>query len=453
MIAMYLRLSMADGDLGRDSKDVSNSIESQRAILWDFIHKRDDVSGEVREYIDDGYSGTNFNRPAFRNMLEDMKNGEIKIMLTKDLSRLGRNYIEVGDYMEQIFPILGVRYIAVNSNYDSKDFVGRTSGLDMSFMNLVNSLYSKDLSKKYRSAIETKWRNGQSTCGRMPLGYIRDPDTKGKWVIEPIAYEIVRKIYDMVNEGLDMKEMVDRLNEDQVMTPGQYREYIGHVRKVRRKVSDDEWLWDKVMLRRVLQTYEYTGALIQSKMRTITVGSGNRRTVPESERFITEGHHEPIVSIEEFERGNALICSMKKGAVVNNRNYPLADVMYCGNCGLKMDYKESMSEPFFICRHKKQVGAASTCSEHRYYKETVESAVRSALLKQLTELELMNVKIQSINKRMSGDKNDSPKLKKQIDALKNDKTTAYELYANGRIGKEEYIAKRDSIKERISKDR
>ncbi|MBE6018656.1 MAG: hypothetical protein E7233_13825, partial [Lachnospiraceae bacterium] len=170
MIALYLRLSLADGDLGNDGKDESNSIESQRAILWDYIHQRDDISGEVEEYIDDGYSGTNFNRPAFQTMLEDMKKGKIVTMLTKDLSRLGRNYIEVGDYIEQIFPMLGVRYIAVNSNYDSNEYLGFTGGLDMSFMNLVNTLYSKDLSKKWRSSVETKWKNGISTSGRMPLG-------------------------------------------------------------------------------------------------------------------------------------------------------------------------------------------------------------------------------------------------------------------------------------------
>ena len=179
MIALYLRLSMADGDLGRDGKDESNSIEHQRAILRDYVRRKDDISGEIEEYIDDGYSGTNFNRPAFKNMLEDMKRGRINTVLTKDLSRLGRNYIEVGDYMDQIFPRLGVRYIAVNSNYDSNNYIGSTSGLDMSFMNLVNSLYSKDLSKKYRSAVETRWKNGKSTSGRTPLGYMRDPDNRG----------------------------------------------------------------------------------------------------------------------------------------------------------------------------------------------------------------------------------------------------------------------------------
>ena len=301
MIALYLRLSMADGDLGRDGKDESNSIEHQRAILRDYVRRKDDISGEIEEYIDDGYSGTNFNRPAFKNMLEDMKRGRINTVLTKDLSRLGRNYIEVGDYMDQIFPRLGVRYIAVNSNYDSNNYIGSTSGLDMSFMNLVNSLYSKDLSKKYRSAVETRWKNGKSTSGRTPLGYMRDPDNRGCWLIEPAGCEIVRKIYDMVNEGLDLKGITERLNEEGVPTPGQYRESIGDVKTVSRKVTDREWLWDTNKVRKVLQTYEYTGALVQQKMKTIIVGSGSRRTVPEDERFVIENHHEPIITMAESE--------------------------------------------------------------------------------------------------------------------------------------------------------
>ena len=156
MIGFYLRLSFADGDLGKDNKEESNSIENQRLLLQNFMDSRDDIFGEVIEYVDDGYSGTNFDRPAFKKMLEDAKTGKIHTIIVKDLSRLGRDYIGVGDYLEQIFPVLGIRLIAVNSLYDSNDYVGKTIGLDISINNLVNSLYSKDLSKKYKSAVRTK---------------------------------------------------------------------------------------------------------------------------------------------------------------------------------------------------------------------------------------------------------------------------------------------------------
>ena len=446
MIAFYLRLSMADGDLGRDGKDESNSIENQRAILQDFVERRDDVTGEIIEYIDDGYSGTNFDRPAFKSMVEDMKKGVISTMLTKDLSRLGRNYIEVGDYMEQIFPLLGVRYIAVNSNYDSNDYIGNTIGLEMSVMNLVNSLYSKDLSKKYRSAMETKWSSGHATSGRAPFGYDRHPTIKGKWVIEPIAANIVRMIYDMINAGESMQEIIDQLNEAHVMTPGQYRERYGYLRHVRRKVSDEEWLWDKHMMYRILDNYEYTGALVQSKMKTIAVGSGSRRTVPKENRFVTEGHHEPIVTNEEFQRGRALIKSIKKGGVVNIRDYPLADIIYCGNCGLHMEYPTTAVETYVKCRHKQSVGKASGCADTHYPTDKIDYTVRRALLRQLQLMEELQDKILKSASEEEGTNDMIKTLDNQIAALKVDKTRAYESYAAGLISREDFVKKRDMIK-------
>lgn len=451
MIALYLRLSMADGDLGRDGKDESNSIENQRAILYDFVERRDDVSGEITEYIDDGYSGTNFERPAFKSMVEDMKKGRIKTMLTKDLSRLGRNYIEVGDYMEQIFPLLGVRYIAVNSNYDSNEYIGNTSGLEMSMMNLVNSLYSKDLSKKYRTAIETRWKRGHSTSGRAPFGYDRHPEIKGKWVIEPFAAGIVRKIYDMINDGLDISEIVERLNAEHVITPGKYREQFGYVSKVRRKVKDEEWLWDKRMMYRILANYEYTGALVQSKMKTIAVGSGSRRTVDKKDRFVTEGHHEPLVTKEEFLRGRALIRTMKKGGTVNTRDYPLADIIYCGNCGLHMKYPTVAVEGYVKCRHKSLVGSASSCSDTHYPTDRIDYVVRRALKRQLLILEELRggLEIKVLSEDSGSDL--LKELESEVSSLKIDKSRAYESYASGLISREDFIKKKDRINEEIGK--
>ena len=141
MIALYLRLSHADNDLGENNKDESNSIENQRKLLQDFVENNDELNGEIAEYVDDGFTGTNFERPGFLRMIEDAKKGKIGTIIVKDLSRLGRDYIGVGDYLEQIFPSMGIRVIAINSNYDSENFVGSTLGMDVSITNLVNSLY------------------------------------------------------------------------------------------------------------------------------------------------------------------------------------------------------------------------------------------------------------------------------------------------------------------------
>ena len=148
-IAIYLRLSLADGDLKKSSKDESNSIENQRMLLHDYIGKQEDLFGEIVEYVDDGYTGTNFNRPAFQKMIVDLKQGDIKVIVVKDLSRLGRDYIGVGDYIEQIFPLMGVRFIAVNNSFDSMKLNNGTPGIEVAVSNLVNNMYSGILRKRF----------------------------------------------------------------------------------------------------------------------------------------------------------------------------------------------------------------------------------------------------------------------------------------------------------------
>ena len=212
---LYLRLSIADGDLGKDNKDESNSIDNQRTLLVNFVQDRDDLSDEYIEYVDDGYSGTNFERPAFKRMIEDAKTGKIDTIIVKDFSRFGRDYIGVGDYLEQVLPILGIRFISLNNNYDSNDYLGKTMGIDMAIHNLVNNLYSKDISKKLKSALRVKWKNGQWTGGKPPFGYLRDSET-GEWLIDPVAGKYVRTIFDKAIEGCGTSQISYYMNEQKI---------------------------------------------------------------------------------------------------------------------------------------------------------------------------------------------------------------------------------------------
>jgi len=449
MIALYLRLSSADGDLGNDGKDESNSIESQRAILMDFIRQRDDLNDEVTEYIDDGYTGTNFERPAFKNMLEDMKRGLIKTVLTKDLSRLGRNYIEVGDYMEQIFPMLGIRYIAVNSNYDSNDYLGSTIGLDMSIMNLVNNLYSKDLSKKVSTAKRTMWKSGKSTSGRPPYGYIRDPADKCKWIIDPKPAAVVRRIFEMAAAGHTTRSITDELNRDRILTPGQYREASGQMKRVSRKVEDSEWLWNYRMIWRIINTSEYTGVMINGKVRRVNVGSKQTRTVPEEDRVVFHGHHEAIVSDELFSQAQKLCEKKGKSAAVNHDEFPLKDVLYCGCCGLRLHHKRSTSQTVY-CRHKNRTGNYSRCSGDVYSVQKINLAVNRALYKQLMMMTELSDDLARKQDSLPDISADLSRIDTRIEALLADKTRAYETYAVGLIGKDDYVTKREDIKEQVS---
>ena len=156
-LALYTRLSRADGDLGEDGKDESNSIENQKALIYEYIESREEFAGmEIQEYVDDGYTGSNFDRPGFQKMMDAVRQKKITTIIVKDLSRFGRDYIGVGEFLEQIFPVLGVRLIAINNNYDSNDYIGTTMGLDVAVSNLVNTMYCRDAGKKLHSANEVK---------------------------------------------------------------------------------------------------------------------------------------------------------------------------------------------------------------------------------------------------------------------------------------------------------
>jgi len=449
MIALYMRLSMADGDLGADGKDESNSIENQRTILMDFIIHRDDMDDEVTEYIDDGYTGTNFDRPGFKKMLEDMKSGNVKTVLTKDLSRLGRNYIEVGDYMEQIFPMLGVRYIAVNSNYDSREHAGNTIGLDMSIMNLVNNLYSKDLSTKVSTAKRTMWKSGRATSTRPPYGYISDPEDKSKWIIDPMPASTVMTIFEMADSGSTVREITAKLNSEHVLTPGQYREATGQMKRVRRKVDDSEWIWDYRMLYRILRTEEYTGVMINGKTKRINVGSKRNRQMPDKEKIRYEDHHEPIVSKEVFLRAQKLFKKTGKSGIINTDEFPLKDVLYCGNCGLRLHHKRSTSQTV-SCRHKYHAGEYSKCSDAVYSVSKINRIVCRALYKQLQIMSQLSDELEMKRASLPDTSGELRRIDMRIETLQTEKSRAYETYADGITTKDEYVSKREDIKNRIS---
>jgi len=187
-LALYLRLSLEDMDVHGDSpKDESNSIQSQRAMLRNYVNAIPALADRpILEFVDDGYTGTNFDRPEFQKMMDRIRTGDVTCIVVKDLSRFGRNYLEVGDYLEHLFPFLGVRFIAINNHYDSQDYVGSTGGMDVAFRNLIYQRYSQDLSEKVKAAKHMKMAQGKHICG-CPYGYKKKPGIKDQMFIDPEA--------------------------------------------------------------------------------------------------------------------------------------------------------------------------------------------------------------------------------------------------------------------------
>lgn len=449
-LAFYLRLSMSDGDLGSDNKDESNSIENQRILLQEYVDRHDELLGEIKEYVDDGYTGTNFDRPGFQKLLEDTKAGMVQCILVKDLSRLGRDYIGVGDYIEQIFPVLGVRFIAVNNHFDSASHGGVGMGLDLAVTNLINNLYSRDISKKVRSAVRVKWKQGYATAGDVPFGYIKDTENKGKWKIDPVASKYVRRVFDLALEGRNTSQIAYRLNEEKIPTPGLYlKEKRSNIVGI---VSpDSELLWNPAKVWITLNKYEYTGALVMGKKKTLMLGSETRVRVPKEDQIVTEGAHEAIVTHEEFEAAREVIHTVGKGCIVNKIEFPLRKFVHCGTCKRLMEYRIVEGEGTFRCGHKRSTGIHSSCYGGRFREPIVNANVSYAIHNMLHTAKFLQGKLQqdSVAKSVSLELPDIDKLQKEQEVLNEERVRQYEAYADGVIGRNEYISKKRKISEQI----
>ena len=245
-IAAYLRLSKADeGGL----REESNSISMQRALIQTYIDSHF-TDCKVTEYIDDGFSGTDFNRPGVRKLLEDAKNGKLDCVLVKDFSRFGRDYVEVGAYLEQIFPFLGIRFISINDCYDSADGKGSPAEPDVSFKNLLYDLYSKDLSQKVKSALRARKENGEYISPCEPFGYEKSPDDRHMLVVCEDEAAVVRRIFGLAREGVTSCQMAKLLNAENVPTPIEFKIRKG---KTGRKPKGDRFYWDSTVICSILR--------------------------------------------------------------------------------------------------------------------------------------------------------------------------------------------------------
>ena len=272
-IALYLRLSQEDVDIRRNAaKDESNSISAQRSLITRHIDETPDLCNLPRlEFCDDGFSGTNFSRPDFQRMIELTKQGEIGCIIVKDLSRFGRDYLEVGDYLEHIFPFLGIRFISVNDHYDSSAHDGKTVGMDITFRNLIYDYYSKDLSSKVKTAMRSKQEKGEFiTC--FTYGYKPSPENKHKMVIDESAAEIVREIFDAVIAGKTTSEIAANLNARGVPTPNEHK-------GVRRK-DKGEPQWTHPRITYMIRNIKYTGVMTNHTRESRFIRDKNQRRVP-----------------------------------------------------------------------------------------------------------------------------------------------------------------------------
>lgn len=295
-IAIYMRLSKED----EFSHEESNSISMQRLLLQDYVREHF-PDAKVYEFADDGYTGTNFDRPGIQDLLDRVKNFEINCIIVKDFSRFARDYIELGSYLEQIFPFMGVRFISINDKYDSDQYVGNVADIDVNFKNLLYDLYSKDLSVKIKASMRSIKEQGKFVGAEPPFGYAKDPKDRHKFVVAEDEAEIVRRMFAMYADGMSTVEIARIFNEEGIKTPAQIRAEKG-IRKFRPKGG--VYLWQHTSMLRMLKNRAYVGDLVHGTFECQKIRSDKRVTDPEK-WIITENHHEPIVDREIFDKVQA----------------------------------------------------------------------------------------------------------------------------------------------------
>ncbi len=454
--AIYLRLSKEDGDVTDGGKAVSNSIANQEELVRDYLKSQADI--QVHSvYKDDGYSGVNFNRPMFQKMLEDIKSGAVNCVIVKDLSRFGRNYIESGRYIEKIFPMLGVRFIAVNDHYDS---LSEDTGTDMiiPFKNLINDAYCRDISIKVRSHLDTKRKNGEYIGAFVVYGYRKDPEDKNRLIVDDYAAGVVRDIFDMKKKGMSHCSIARKLNDDGILSPLEYMKSRGiNLNTSFQRRIKSRWSHSSVL--RILQNEMYTGTMIQGKTGTPNYKIKVRSEKAEDAWIKVSDAHEAIIPKQEFMLVQDLLLRDTKIAPDADTLYPFSGMIFCADCGAPMVRKPVSSGGrkyiYYICSENKR--DKNSCKPHRISESALEKAALQAVtdhidnvlmlekvLQVLEEAPMTAANVRKYDERIR-------KKSEEVEKVKRRKLRLYEDLTDGILSNEEYELLREQYSGQIAK--
>ncbi len=375
--AIYVRLSKEDGDVAGTAKAESNSISNQKDLIRDFLKDKDDII-VVSERVDDGYSGSDFERPGFRMMMEDIKRGKVDCVVVKDLSRFGREYIDSGKYIERLFPALGVRFIAVNDHIDSKEENSRDD-IVVPFKNLMNDAYCRDISIKIRSHLEVKRKNGEYTGAFTPYGYKKDENNRNRLVPDLYAAGVVKNIFRMKLNGMSQAAIAECLDGKGILSPMEYKHSIG-IRIQDNFKTHEQAGWSSMSVRRILENEVYVGTLVQGRHSTPNHKIKKIVDKPKEEWIRIEDNHEPVISKRDFAIVQRLLGMDTRTSPDEDGVYVLAGLAVCADCGAAMVKRNVPAGgkvySYYICSKN---AATKECGAHRIPKEKLESLVFEVL--------------------------------------------------------------------------
>lgn len=455
--ALYCRLSKDDG-----TNNESMSIGTQKTMLKEYAKRNGFLN--IKFYVDDGYSGTNYDRPAFKQLIEDIRNGEISTLITKDLSRLGRNYLETGTYIEVFFPNHNVRYIAVNDGVDSID----NTQMDITpFRNIINEMYAKDTSRKIKSALRTRKMQGKYMATTPPFGYKKDENDHNHLVIDEVTAPVVELIFSIAEEGVGLHTICNRLRRAKVMKPSFYKKELFERYIDEEKMYD----WDNAYVSKMLHDPVYAGNLIVVERPTKTMRSKKRQYIPFAEREVVYGTHEPIIEQNRWDNVQKILACRPPviGESASGYDNIFRGVIKCADCGSAMLVKVEnrrkrdnvLDKTFYCCTRYRKFGKEA-CTAHIIEARTVHEVVLADIQKHakqaLTDREAMVTEIaERLNIQLSADREQQKKelrqYKQRVSEIENLYAKLYEDMTRELITEKRFqmlSARYDSEQEELS---
>lgn len=436
-VALYMRLSSEDAGAGE-----SVSIANQRELLFRFIRERREFDGcEVLEFCDDGYSGMNFDRPGVKKLLS-LAGKTVSCILVKDFSRFGRNLVEVGDYLDQIFPFLGVRFIAVNEGYDSARGYGSSVGLDVSLKTMVYEMYSRDISEKTRCVQQAKMRKGEYLCAIAFYGYKRSETAKNSLEADGAAAKVVRRIFQMAADGVKPSGIAAKLNLDGIPSPLMYRR-ANHTDGLRGwKTAGDIAYWTRENVRRIISDKRYTGCLIGRKRTVADISAKRTQPVPEKDWIVVENTQEALVSEKLFIQAQTVLRHTAKKTPPRKPYQKFRGLVKCGCCNRALT-RTVCKQTYFSCPAKRTAQGRGCINIY------LEGAALEDVLLTVIQAQIrlfMDTALKTAEEEAEGRLGEELRASRSAASrYKALQAAAFEDYAEGKIDKREYLARKGEI--------
>lgn len=437
--ALYARLSM-ETEINRERDTAGTQLELMRA----FVSEQDDIE-IAEEYCDRSVSGTTFERPDFERMITDIKLGKVNCVIVKDLSRLGRDHIETGNFIERVFPFLGVRFIAVTDHFDSDR---KDMDLTIPLKNIINECYARDISRKVLTGKDNAWKQGKFIAGNCTYGYQKNPENIYQLIVDAEAATAVRRIFQMFLDGMNYADIAKVLHEEKVPTPDEHKAYQRGNHAIVFKYE-----WTGRAIKEILRNRVYLGHIVHGRTRTEFYRGMKTTRIPREQWQVIENTHEAIISQEIFDKAQILVDKVekqwlevqgKKIGIVSSKNF-YHDKIVCVDCNARMHLRKQKQRYAFVCMTYYTKGK-SVCVSHRAYLEDVDAAVLAVIKQHMKVCIDTETAIRELNARNQSRKqynlllSEISKLQKKIEQISEKKMSLYNDYAERLINEEEYLA-------------